>query len=191
MKKILLVALLALSTAALAQVPMRVRATITGLDGDVLAVKTREGRDMKIHLAADAAVATPRNTTLAELKGKPVGVTAREKGGQMIAVEVHALPPTANQGHTPWDLEPGSSMTNANLEAFATVGGGDEITMTYKDGQKKILVPPGTPVVAFIPGTRADLRPGETIFTVARQEPDGRITTGRVSVSKGGVKPPQ
>ena len=191
MKKLVLLVLLAFSATALAQVPMRIRGTITSLNGDVLAVKTREGRDMTINLAPDAAVATPKKATLDELKGKSVGVTARESGGRMVAIEVHALPPTANQGHTPWDLEPGTTMTNASLEMVAMASGGNEITMTYKDGQKKILVPPSAIVVSFVPGTRADLKPGEYIFTVAQQQPDGRVTTGRVTVSKDGLKPPQ
>ncbi|HEX9395568.1 MAG TPA: hypothetical protein VF943_02395 [Burkholderiales bacterium] len=191
MKKLVLLVLLAFSATAFAQVPMRIRATITGLNGDVLAVKTREGRDMNINLAPDAAVATAKSATLAELQGKYVGVTAKEKGGQMFAVEVHAIPPAAPAGHTPWDLEPGTTMTNANLEMVAMASGGNEITMTYKDGQKKIVVPPGTPIVVFAPGSRADLKPGETIFTIAQQQTDGRLTSARVSVSKDGVKPPQ
>jgi len=45
--------------------------------------------------------------------------------------------------------------------------------------------------VVFAPGSRADLKPGETIFTIAQQQTDGRLTSARVSVSKDGVKPPQ
>jgi uncharacterized protein Veg len=191
MKKLVLLVLVSFCSTAFAQVPMRIRATISAVKGDVMTVKSRDGRDMTIHLAPDVAVATAKSASLADLKGKYVGVTAKEKGGQLFAVEVHAIPPAAPAGHTPWDLEPGSTMTNANLEALAKVGGGDEITMTYKDGQKKIVVPPGTPIVVFAPGSRADLKPGEFIFTIARQETDGRLTTGRVSVSKDGVKPPQ
>ena len=82
-------------------------------------------------------------------------------------------------------------MTNANLEGIAQASGGSEITLKYKDGEQKILVPPGTPIVTFDPGTRADLKPGETIFTNARSEADGKIVAERVNVSKDGVKPPQ
>ena len=192
MKKIALLALLAaFSATAFAQVPMRIRATITGLNGDALAVKTREGRDMTIQLAPDASVAVAKSATLDDLKGKYVGVTAKEQGGQMVAVEVHAIPPAAPSGHTPWDLEPGSTMTNGNLDMVAQASGGSEITAVYKDGQKKILVRPGTPIVVFGPGSRADLKPGEFIFTIAQQQTDGRVTSARVSVSKDGVKPPQ
>jgi hypothetical protein len=62
--------------------------------------------------------------------------------------------------------------------------------MKYKDGSQKIVVPPGTPIVAFVPGSRADLKPGEWIFTSARQEGD-KLLAQRITVSKDGVKPPQ
>jgi hypothetical protein len=190
MKRLALFLLLVATTAAFAQAPTRVRGTITALDGDVLSVKSRDGKDLKVHLTADIGVTTAKTTTLAELKGKYVGVTAIDKSGRMVALEVHALPPQAPPGHMPWDLQPGSTMTNATLEGIAQASGGNQITMKYKDGSKTILVPPGTPIVAFVPGSRADLKVGETIWTSARQEADGRIVTQRLNVSKDGVKPP-
>ena len=190
MNRFALLALVFFSSLALAQAPTRVRGTITALDGDVLSVKSRDGSDVKVHLTSDVAVATAKTTTLDELKGKAVGVTAHNKDGKMVAVEVHALPPAVPLSHGPWDLQPGSTMTNATLEGIAEASGSNEITVDHKDGQKKIVVPPGTPIVAFVPGSRADLKPGEFIFTTARNE-GGKLVTQRITVSKDGVKPPQ
>ena len=193
MKRLALLFLLAATTAAFAQAPTRVRGTITALDGDVLSVKSREGKDVKIHLASNVGVTTAKKATLGELKGKFVGVTAVQKDGRMTALEVHAIPPQAKPGHFPWDLEPGSTMTNANLDGIAQVSGqsgGNEITLNYQGGSQKVVVPPGTPIVAFDPGSRADLKPGETIWTNARQEADGKIVAERLNVSKDGVRPP-
>jgi hypothetical protein len=178
------------AAAALAQTPVRVRGTITALEGDVLAVKSREGQDLKLKLPADVGVSTAARANLKDLKGAYVGATAVQKEGRMVAVEVHTLPPQAKPGHTPWDLQPGSTMTNANLEGIAQVSGGDEITMNYPGGSQKIFVPPGTPIVRFEPGSRADLKPGEHIFVVATQQADGTLVAPRVSVSKDGVRPP-
>ena len=193
MKRLALFFLLLATTVAFAQAPTRVRGTITGLDGDVLSVKSREGKDLKLHLASNVGVTTAKTTTLEDLKGKYVGVTAIQKGGRMTALEVHAIPPQAKPGHFPWDLAPDSTMTNANLEGIAQAGGanagGNEITLNYQGGSQKILVPPGTPVVAFDPGSRADLKVGETIWTNARQEGD-KIIVERLNVSKDGVRPP-
>jgi hypothetical protein len=191
MKQLLVLLLAFACGAAYAQAPSRIRGTITKMEGNVMSVKTREGKDVTVALAPDTTVSTAQNTTLAELKDKYVGVTSEEKDGKLVAVEVHAIPPAAPSGHMPWDLKPGSGMTNANLASQAKVTGGEEITMKYKDGEKKIIVPPGTPVVSFAPGTLADLKPGETIFTIAKMEGEGKYASARVSVSKGGVKPPQ
>jgi hypothetical protein len=190
MKKLLIVVLILVAGAALAQSNVRVRGTITALDGDVLSVKSREGKDLKIHLTSNVGVTTAKTTTLEALKGKYVGVTAISKDGKMTALEVHAIPPQAKPGHFPWDLQPGSTMTNANLDGIAQASGGNEIVLNYEGGSQKILVPPGTPIVAFDPGSRADLKPGEWIWTNARQEADGKIVSERLNVSKGGVKPP-
>ena len=182
-------ALIVVSSLALAQGPTRVRGTITALEGDVLSVKSREGKDLKLHLVSNVGVTTAKSTTLEELKGKYVGVTAVQKDGRMTALEVHAIPPQAKPGHFAWDLQPQSTMTNANLDGVVQVGAGNEITLNYQGGSQKVLVPPGTPIVAFDPGSRADLKPGETIWTNARTE-GGKIVVERLNVSKAGVKPP-
>ena len=190
MKRLALLTLVFVSSLAVAQAPARVRGTILSLNGDVLSVKSREGQDLKVHLAANVGVTTAKATTLDALKGKYVGVTAVSKGGRMTALEVHAIPPQAKPGHFPWDLAPDSTMTNANLDGVVQSGGGNEITLNYQGGSQKILVPAGTPIVAFDPGSRADLKAGETIWTNARREADGRIVAERLNVSKDGVKPP-
>jgi len=190
MKKLALLAVLLLSVSAFAQTNVRVRGTITSLDGDVLSVKSRDGKDMKLNLTPDASVAVARKMSLADIKdGTYVGVTSVEQGGRLVAKEVHLIPPAAPSGHMNWDLLPGSKMTNANLAAVAKASGGNEITLKYKDGEQKIIVPAGTPIVGFDNGDRSALKRGETIWTNARVESDGRLVTNRVQVSKDGVKP--
>src|SRR5207245_10471395 len=100
-------------------------------------------------------------------------------------------PPAAPTGHKTWETGAGDTMTNANLASVVKSAGCNELTLEYKGGSQKILVPDGTPVVDFVPGDRSLLVPGATIFTGAQVAADGKITTGRVAVSKDGVKPPQ
>ncbi|HET6223788.1 MAG TPA: DUF5666 domain-containing protein, partial [Dongiaceae bacterium] len=172
MKRLALLCLLLITTSALAQAPTRVRGTITGLDGDVLSVKSRDGQDLKIHLTPDAQVATTQRATMADFKpGSYVGVTSvKGADGRLVARRVHQLGPQVPQMHGAWDSMPNSMMTNANLESSAQVSGGNELTLKYKDGEQKILVTPETQFFTFEPGSRADLKPGETIFTGARNE---------------------
>lgn len=176
-----------------AQTPVRVRGTIVAIDGKVLAVKSRDGRDLRIELADNLTVAVARAITFADVKqGDYVGATTTTRAdGAHVAVEVHYLPPAAQEGQSPWDLIPGSTMTNANVTSIVTGTGNGELTLQYKGGTQKIVVPDGVPIVRAVPGTRADLVPGEYVFAVAQAAADGTLTATRVQVSKDGVKPPQ
>jgi hypothetical protein len=192
MKRFALLLLLLVTTAAFAQAPTRVRGTITSLEGDVLSVKSREGKELKIQLAPDAQVALTKKASAADFKpGAYVGVTSvKGPDGRLVARRVHALGPQVPQMHGTWDSIPDSMMTNATLDATAQVGAGTELVLKNKDGEQKILVTPQTEYYTFAPGMRADLKPGETIFTGAAQK-DGKLVAQRVTVSKDGVKPPQ
>jgi hypothetical protein len=192
MKRLALLILVFFSSLAIAQAPTRVRGTITALEGDVLSVKSRDGKDVTIHLTSDAQVVTTKKATLADFKpGSYVGVTSvKGPDGRLVARRVHALGPQVPAGHMAWDSIPDSLMTNATMESSAQVSGGNELTLKYKDGEQKILVTPETEFFTFVPGSRADLKPGETIFTGARNE-GGKLITQRISVSKDGVNPPQ
>jgi hypothetical protein len=190
---VLAAGLLLASAVATAQTPVRIRGTITSLDGDVLSVKTRQGQDVKITLAPNFGVAAAKAVTLADFgPGAYVGSTAKKNAaGQLVASEVHRLPPQAAAGHTPWDSAPGDTMTNANVAKVVKAAGGNELTLEYKGGSQTILVPEGTPIVDFVPGDKSLLVPGATVFLGATQGADGKLSAGRVAVSKDGVKPPQ
>ena len=193
MKKLVLLVLLAFTAAAAAQAPMRIRGTIESLNGDTLMVKSRDGRELALRLAPDVQVVTPKRVSAQEFKpGSYVGVTSMKRAdGRLVAKRVHALGPQVPQMHGAWDSIPDSMMTNANITNIAMASGGNELTLKYKDGEQKILVTAETEYYNFVPGSRADLKRGESIFTGARVESDGKFSTARVAVSKDGVKPPQ
>ena len=186
-----------ISTLAEAQTPMRIRGTITGLEGNALSVKSRDSKDLKINLADNLSVSATRAITMADIKpGDYVGSAAiKRPDGTLVALEVHLFPAALRgvvpEGHTPWDLEPGSTMTNATLAAVVQAAGGREMTLEYKGGSQKILVPEGVPMATTLPGDRSLLVLGAYVFMVAQVAPDGKISTSRIQVSKDGVKPPQ
>jgi len=176
-----------------AQVNLRVRGTITAFDGSVLSVKTREGKDLQLKLGEKAVVVAAKAMKLEDLKpGDYVGTTTQARAdGTLVAVEVHTLPPTAAQGHTPWDLQEGSMMTNGNVGTVVQSAGAHQLALEYKGGSQKIVVPPGIPIVTNTPADRSALKPGEYVFTTAQVAADGTMTVQRVQVSRDGVKPPQ
>lgn len=188
-----LLACVALAATASAQTSVRIRGTITAVDAASISVKSRDGRDLKLALPESATVSVARAVRFDEIKdGDFVGATTRPgPNGTEVAIEVHYLPPTANAGQSAWDLEPNSKMTNAIVQAKVVGTGRHELTLQFPGGTQKIVVPDGIPLVRAVPGTRADLKPGEYLFAAAQAAGDGALTALRVQVSKDGVRPPQ
>lgn len=131
--------------------------------------------------------------TLADLEpGMPLGVTTlRRADAQIVAIDIRPIPATARLGLSPFGLQPESTMTNATLEAQVVSAGGAELVLNDASGAMKVLVPPGTTMSQAVPGSRSDIKPGETTFIAARPDADGRLTALRLQVSTDGVKPTQ
>jgi hypothetical protein len=191
-------ALFAASLAA-AQSPqtVRVRGTIEKVDGQTLTVQSRGGNALTIKLADNPRVTAMVKAELADIKvGDFIGVTAMpQPDGSQKAIGLHIFM-DAQRGvvparFLPWDREPGSTMTNADVESTVAGVDGQTMTVKYSDGEKKVIVPPNTPVVRYVPGNMSDLKPGAQIFIVAGQKvPDGTITAPAINVGRDGVAPP-
>jgi hypothetical protein len=174
---------------------VRVRGTVTGFDGSALAVKTREGQDVSIKLAEAFVVVGVAAASMAEIKpGSFIGTAAvKDKADRLVALEVLLLPESArgsNEGHYPWDLQPGSTMTNATVTASVEGNDGKELTLTYKGGQQRVVVPNGIPVVTFVAADRSLLVPGAHVLIATQMSADGSMSAARVLVGKDGIKPP-
>jgi hypothetical protein len=188
--------LLALSgTLAQAQAPTFVRGTIASLDGDVLSVKSRDGKDVKIKLAPKFGVRYAKALTLADVKpGDFVGPASRKRAdGTLEAISLQVFTPDRRgqvpEGHMAWDLEPGSLMTNATVGGIVQASKGRELTLEYKGGSQKVFVPEGVPIFTALPGDRSMLAPGAYVVIAARVAPDGSLSAAGGTVSKDGVKP--
>src|SRR5436305_13821125 len=108
--------------------PSRVRGTVESVDGDVLAVKSRGGEDVKLHMAGDMRVVGITRIPLSDIKvGSFIGTTTVPgPDGSQNAVEVHVFPEDmrgTGEGSRPWDLRQNSTMTNATVAE--TVAGDD------------------------------------------------------------------
>jgi len=183
------------STMAAAQAPTRVRGEITGLEGNVLSVKTREGKDIKINLPDNVGVSAVKRITINDIKpGDFVGPASKKRpDGTLEAISLQKFPDNlrgvVSEGHGPWDLEPGSMMTNANVAKEVQTNNGKELVLEYKGGSQKVIVPANIPMFTTEPGDKSLLKPGAHIFTVARPGPDGNLSTARITVEKNGVRP--
>jgi Domain of unknown function (DUF5666) len=175
---------------------VRVRGTIERVDGDSYIVKARDGSELKLTLAANATVVALVKASLADIKqGSYVGIAGMPNAdGSQRALEVHVFPEAmrgTGDGHRPWDLQPQSTMTNGNVEQSVAGGDGQTLTLKYKDGEKKIIVPASTPIVSYLPGDKSELKPGAKIFiAAATKQADGSLQAPRVNVGRDGVTPP-
>jgi hypothetical protein len=175
---------------------VRIRGTIESVDGNTLGIKTREGSDVKVRMTDNVAVFAVVKTSLSEIKeGSYIGVTGMpQPDGTQKAIAVHIFPENqrgAAEGFRPWDARANSTMTTATVAQTVEGTDGQNITVKYKDGEKKVVVPPDTPIVTFVASDKSEIKPGAKliIFGAAKKE-DGSLEANRVNVGRDGITPP-
>jgi len=179
---------------------VRVRGTIEKLDGNTLAVKSRDGADLKLVLKDNARIAGVVKASLADVKASTnVAITSRPRpDGTLEAVELRIFPAGQpfNSFHGDWDLMPNSFMTNGSFQTSVASVDGQVLTVEYKlpgdkTDVKKILVTPKTIIATTTPATKADLKPGLKVFVAgAPKLPDGSLDVAAIQVEKE-IAPPQ
>jgi hypothetical protein len=190
---------LVLAGAALAQdaLPIGIRATIEAVadEGASLSVRTRSGEAATVRLKPATSVTLVVPAMLADVKpGLFIGVAALpDAAGAQNALEVHIFPEAmrgVGEGFRPFDLAPGSTMTNGDVAARVDSVDGPRLTVTYNGGQQTIVVGVATPIVALAPGARSDLKVGAAIVARAAKAADGAYDAARILVGEGGLTPP-
>jgi hypothetical protein len=182
------------SASAQAPQTIRVRGTIESVDGNVVTVKATDGAAVKLTLTDKAQIVGVVKATLADVKpGSFVGSAAMPQAdGSQKALEVHIFAESqrgTGEGHRPYTT-PGSTMTNGTVGDMVTATDAQTLTVKYKDGEKKIVVPPGVPIVRYEVGGRGDLKPGVHITALnAVKKPDGEIEAPRLNVGRDGLVP--
>jgi hypothetical protein len=195
-------ALIATAAAAWAQQvpsgpPVRVRGEITKVEGNVLSVKSRSGENLTVKLAEPLRVSAMVKASLADIKeGAFIGVSAMpQPDGTQKAFALHIFMDSQRgvvaDRFSEWDSRPGATMTNANVATVAAGTDGQDLLVKYKDGEKKVVVPPGTPVARTVPGTAEDLKVGAKLFIGgAQKQPDGSLNAPNITVGRD-IDPPQ
>jgi hypothetical protein len=193
----LLSAFLTSSVAAQGSAPptQRIRGDVVALEGLSLQVKSRSGDMATVKLAESYTVTAVVKIGIERVvPGSYVGIASMPQAdGTQRAIEVLLFPESrrgSGEGHYPWDLQPGSMMTNATVADVVAVDKDRRMTLKYKDGEKTVIVPPDAPIVTFEPGERAMLKPDAHIIVTAAKQADGTLTAAGVAVGKDGLVPP-
>jgi hypothetical protein len=196
-RRSLLLALMALAGtwSAHAQTPpSRLRGTIASLDGTALTVTTQAGQTVKVVLPENAPVTAVIPAKLSDItKGSFIGTAALPgPNGALVAIEIHVFPEAmrgTGEGHYPFDLQPESTMTNGTV-GDVTSANGQTLTVGYKGGVQKVIVPADIPIVGFAPGNRAMLAAGAHVIVFGAKQADGSVNAVRILVGKDGLVPP-
>jgi len=175
--------------------PTRVRGTIEGVDGDVIAVKSRSGEDIRLRMASDMRLVGIAKISLSDIKvGSFIGTTTVPgPDGGNNAVEVHVFPEEmrgTGEGSRPFDLRPNATMTNATVADSVVSNDGHTLLVKYKDGEKKVVVSAETPVVTYVPAEKSELKAGAKVIASFKKLPDGSYEANRISVGLNGLTPP-
>ena len=146
-------------------------------------------------MGSDMRVVGIVKISLSDIKvGSFIGTTTVPgSDGGANAVEVHVFPEDmrgTGEGSRPFDLRPNSTMTNATVDQSVVGNDGHTLLIKYKDGEKKVLVSPDTPVVTYVPGDKSELKAGAKVIAFFKKLPDGSYEANRISVGRDGLTPP-
>ena len=183
-----------------------VRGTIETVDGNVLTLNPNAGAEVKLTLTENALIVAVVKASMADIKeGTYLGSAAiPQPDGRQKAMEVHIFPEQmrgTGEGHRPFAPVPNGTMTNGTMTGAAMTNGaasgstvagvdGSTIVVKYKDGEKKIVVPPNVPILRYEIGSKGDLKPGADSQWARRPEkPDGTLEATRINVGREGVVP--
>lgn len=191
----LLLALACTSAFAQTNPVVRLRGTIASFTPPQLVIQERNGESVTLVYPKDMRAVEVLPTDVAGIRpGAFIGTAAMLRpDGTLEALEVVVFPEEAHgsgEGHYPWDLKPDSTMTNATITNLVKSAEGRTLTLRYKDGEKKVVVPPGVPVVTFKPGDRSLLVPGAKVFIIAELQEDDSLVVKRLMAGRNGFQPP-
>jgi hypothetical protein len=155
--------------------------------GSYLGVASKAGGERRIALSVIVFPPELKGAAEGNAKYDPLPDTTLSGGAHtassMTNANVKAITSSKNAPRV------NSTMTNASVTTATAKGDVRYVTLTYKGGEQKVLIPPTAPVVAFVPGAASIAEAGAHAFVLA-DSTDGKITAGLVAVGANGLTPP-
>ena len=169
-----------------------VNGTISSVTGSDITLTTNSG-PIVVKFSGDTTIRNELPVKFSDItSGMYVGATAvKQPDGIFRASRLHIFSEDqrgTGEGHRPLSSAPqsGSTMTNANVETVEDVAvqniKGRMLTLKYKDGAIKVLVPEDTPVVKRVIGDRRLLTAGSTVSASGPRAEDGSIVALQITV---------
>jgi hypothetical protein len=173
---------------------VRLRGEVLQVLTDQFVLKNRSGETLTVSFESNVPISEAYPIGIESIKPNAyIGTAALPSGeGSLKALEVLVFPEAARgtgEGHYPWDLQPGSTMTNATVSQLQSKSSGYEIELQYKGGQKTVTLQQGVPIVSIRPGSKALLVTGAQLVVLAHQV-EGQWRALRITAGREGFKPP-
>jgi hypothetical protein len=169
-----------------------VNGTISSITGSDMTVMSNSG-PITVKLGDNTIIRGEVPVKFSDIaSGMYVGATAEKQPDDTFrASRLHIFSEDqrgTGEGHRPLTSaqQSGSTMTNANVETVEDVAvenvKGRMLTLKYKGGEIKVLVPADTPVVKRVVGDRRLLTPGSTVSASGPRADDGVIVASQITV---------
>lgn len=178
--------------AADAQAQTRVRGTVSAASGNLIAVKTMDGRSVDLIVDDKTTYIFAQPMPMSEIKaGDFLGVTSVKRAdGTLMAYDVRRFPKPTNPGHRPFDGGDNQTMTNATVSATVDAARGRELALSYDGGAEKVLVADTASITSLMPGQRSQVVGGSYVNVLTESIADGKLLARTIEVRKEAPKAP-
>lgn len=173
-----------------AQAQSRVRGTVTAASGNLIAVKTTDGRNVDLVVDDKTTYIFAQPVPMGDIKaGDFLGVTSVKRAdGTLTAYDVRRFPKPVNPGHRPFDGGDNQTMTNAAVSATVDAAQGRELVLSYEGGSQKVVVADTAAITALMPGQRSQVVGGSYVNVLTAPGTDGKLTARTIEVRKDAPK---
>jgi hypothetical protein len=169
-----------------------VAGSLVSVQGKDVTIETKSG-PMHVELSDNTVIRREVPIKFSDITpGMYVGATAKKQpDGIFLVTRLNVFSEDQrgiSEGHRPLSSAPGSglTMTNANVENVEQVAvqnvQGRMLTLKYKGGEIKALVPPDAQVVKRVLGDRELLKPGAQVSVQVKQSAGGSKTATQITV---------
>ena len=180
--------------------PVHLRGAIQSVDGKGFTMAPAGSKPVAVKLTDKTRITSLEASQLSDITpGLFVGTAAiPQADGTLKAVEVHIFPEAmrgTGEGYRPFPQVKQGTMTNATITNIVGTQGavsdnGLTLTLKYKDGEKTVVVPKGTPVVLLGEGKASMLKAGAKVSVTGIKETGGALDATRILVGLDGATPP-
>jgi RNase P/RNase MRP subunit p29 len=187
------------TTAAADSPPVHLKGAIQSVSGQNFTMSGGSA-PVEVKMTDQTHIASLETAQLADItQGMFVGTAALpQPDGTLKALEVHIFPEAmrgTGEGYRPFPQVAQGTMTNATITNIVGIQGavtddGLKLTLRYKDGEKTVVVPKGTPVVLLGQGDASMLKPKAKVSVTGTKDAGGAVTATRILVGLDGATPP-